>query len=265
MKTLLCAALVGVLLLTACGKKKPSAANSAADTLTRAKITFILGKDENPRNPYYSLADDYYRLNDSDKTEIVIDTIYSLSGVLHYLTQYRPMNGHPWGTVNLVSHGNEFIDLSVQISPYGPRVSEESIRAAIADTVLRPLDTTIVDRQTLINLHGCAVGKNIGLLRMLGVAFGGRTAPRVKASKLFEYYSNISQNNNPQFVKHYYAKVWYAFYQPDSIPDDSMLAAQFKSHYPNDAVNWYDAVTRYHPATPAEEYNIRMFIPVVWE
>src|SRR5881398_878797 len=101
--SLLLSALVVCLVLTACHKKQPvSNAASGADTLSRARITFILGKDENPRNPYYSLANDYYRLNDSEKTEIVIDTIFSLSGVMDYLAKNRPVNGRPWGMINLV-------------------------------------------------------------------------------------------------------------------------------------------------------------------
>src|SRR5205807_8032666 len=99
MKTGLRAALIACLLISACSKKKESIAvsNTAVDSLPRERITFILGKDENPRNPYYSLANDYYRLNDSEKTEIVIDTIFSLSGVMDYLAKNRPINGRPWG------------------------------------------------------------------------------------------------------------------------------------------------------------------------
>ena len=268
MRTALLAGLIACLLLTSCSKKKTPAEESAGvgiDTIARTGITFILGKDDNPRNPYYALADDYYRMNDSEKTETVIDTIYTLSGVLDYLAHNRPTNGRPWRLINLVSHGNEFIDLSVVVSPGGPRVSEESIQQAISDTVLRPLDTTIVDSRTRINLHGCAVGKNIGLLRMLGIAFGGKTPLQVRASRMFEYYGNLSDDNNPQFVKHYYARVWYVYHKPDSIPSDDSLARMFKTQYPTDDVNWAEAVQRYHPSNPSEEYHLRMVIPVSWE
>lgn len=262
------AVLVLSVMLAACGKKEePSEAKrmALADTLPRASITFILGIDENAHNPYYSLADQYYRLNDSDKTEIVIDTIYSLSGVLRYLAQNPPRNGRPWGLINLVSHGNEFIDLSASVTPGGPRISEESVRQAMHDSLLAPLDSSIADYRTLINLHGCAVGKNLGLLRMLGVAFGGAHQIRVKASRMFEYYNNISQTSDPRFIRHYFARVWYAFYRPDTIPTDSQLANNFRSRYPAADVDWLDAVRRSRPNDPSEAYNIRMVIPVVWE
>jgi hypothetical protein len=268
MRMRLLAAVMACAILASCSEKKEPATSSKqviADTLARSAITFILGTDENPRNPYYSLANQYYRLNDSEKTEIVIDTIYSLSGVLEYLANYRPLNGRPWGLINLVSHGNEFVDLSVPVQPHGRRVSEASLAQAIGDSTLRPLDTSIADRLTLVNLHGCAVGKNTGLLKMLGVAFGGSTPLQVKASKLFEYYGNASPNNNPMFVRHYYAKAWYAFYRPDSVPSNDALAEQFKLRYPGDTVKWDTAIGEYYPDNPSQAYNIRLVIPVVWE
>lgn len=260
--------LVCALIVSCSHKEEPSAGTGnlpATDTLPRSAITFILGTDDNPRNPYYSLAAAYYRMSDSEKTEIVIDTIYSLSGVLDYLAQNRPMNGRPWGLINLVSHGNEFIDLSATVTRLGPRISEASIEQAIRDSALRPLDSTIVDARTVISLHGCAVGKNINLLRMLGIAFGGARPIAVRASKLFEYYGNISDGDNPQFIRHYYARAWYAYYHPDSIISDDEFASRLKSRYPADNVNWQEAVSRYHPSNPSEEYNMRFIIPVVWQ
>ena len=47
--------------------------DSHKDTIPRTGITFILGRDESNRNPYFSLANAYYRLSDSEKTEIVIE------------------------------------------------------------------------------------------------------------------------------------------------------------------------------------------------
>jgi hypothetical protein len=248
--------------------KEPVTLSDHADTDTfpRKSITFILGKDENTRNPYYSLANEYYRLNDSEKTEIVIDTFVSLLEVRNYLANHRPENGRPWGLINLVSHGNEFIDLSVLVSPTRSRVSEESLKKAIADSVFRPLDSLTADKKTLFNLHGCSVGNNTALLNALAAAFGGNEKPaRVKASKLFEYYAYLSQNKNPQMVRHYYARVWYAYYNVDSVPDEAALAGQLKRKYPEDNVDWIEAVRKQYPLNPSEAYHINLNIPVVWK
>ena len=236
------------------------------DSISRTSITFILGKDEGSRNPYYSLANHYYRLNDSDKTEIVIDTIFSLLQVRNYLEKHPPKNGKPWGLINLVSHGNEFIDLSVKVFTNGDRTSAKSLLKAIQDSIFMPLDSNIVDLKSLIYLHGCAVGQNIGLLKTLGIAFGGyKKTIKVKASRLFEYYANLSKNKNPQMIRHYFAKVWYGFYKIDSIPDEYSLVKQFRARYPKDDVNWFEAIRRQYPSNPSEIYHISFGVPVVWE
>lgn len=236
------------------------------DTFPRKNITFILGKDDNMRNPYYSLANDYYRLSDSEKTEIVIDTMISLLEVRNYLDKYRPEDGHPWGTINLVTHGNEFIDISVYVTPTGSRVSEKSLLKAIADSVIKPLDTRAVDKKTVFHLHGCAIGNNTVLLNLLGITFGGIKSPaKMQASKLFEYYAYTSQNKNPQTIKHYYAQVWYAYYNVDSFLDEETLVNQLKKKYPNDNIDWVEAIRRQYQSTPSEAYHMNLKIPVVWE
>ncbi len=262
--------------LASCFENKPaeetaevvaaSADTVDTDTFPRSSITFILGKDENTRNPYYSLANQYYRLSESEKTEIVIDSLISLLEVRNYLEDHRPANGRPWGLINLVTHGNEFVDLSVFTSRFGCRVSEESLLKAVSDTVFKPLDSLLVDKKTLFNLHGCAVGNNIGLLNAVGIAFGGKQNPaRVKASKMFEYYAYLSQNKDPQSIRHYYAKVWYAYYKIDSVQNDADLVRQFKKRYPNDSIDWLEAIHRQYPSNPSEAYHMNLNIPVIWE
>jgi hypothetical protein len=260
------------LIFTSCSRKKReeaaevSVSKPVVDTFPRSNITFILGKDEGNHNPYYSLANQYYRVNDLEKTEVVIDTMISLLEVRNYLENHCPENGRPWGLINLVSHGNEFVDLSVFTTPVGCRVSPESLNEAIADSVLIPLDSTIVDSKTLFNLHGCAVGNNSELLNTLAVTFGGKSSPaKVKASKLFEYYSYTGHNRDAKSIKHFYAKVWYAYYKADTIPDDSVLAEQLKAKYPADSMDWITALKRQYPANPSQAYHMSLNIPVVWE
>ena len=236
------------------------------DTVARTSITFILGKDQGQKNPYYALANSYYRINKSEKTEIVIDTIFSLLEVRNFLEAHPPVNGRPWGLINLVSHGNEFIDLSVDVFKGGPRTSAESLLKAIEDSVFKPLSTGIVDSKSQLFIHGCAVGQNKNLLNALGIAFGGQNNPiAVKASKLFEYYGYLVMNKNPQMIRHYFARVWYGFYKYDSLPDDRGLVEQFRSAYPADDVNWQEGVQRQYQLNPSEIYHITFGLPVVWE
>ena len=233
-------------------------------TPPRSSITFILGKDEPGRNPYYTLANHYYRLNDSDRTEFVIDNLYTLLDVRNYLASHRPSNGKPWGVVNLVSHGNEFVDLGFYISRTGKRVSAESLRKAMSDGIIRPLDSTVLDEQTIFYVHGCSVGNNQPLLDALGLALGGKRPANVQASKLFEYYTNL-EGNNPQSVRHYFAEVWYAFYRIDSGLVEDSLINQLQERYPEVNVDWKEALSREAPADPSEAYCMKILVPVIWE
>jgi len=237
-----------------------------ADTIQRTSITFILGEDHTPYNQYYTLANHYYRLNPDDKTEIVIDSFTSIKEVCDYLKTHPGKNDRPYGLINLVSHGNEFLDLRTLVYPKGPRASANTLLKAVQDSVLLPLDTAVLDKKSLIYLHGCAVGNNQQLLNNLALAFGTRkNGVRVKASKLFEYYSYLSKNKNPQSIRHYFARTWYAFYHPDSIPDDQGFVDRLTRRYPNDSVNWLEGIQRRFQSNPSEIYHYSFVVPVVWE
>ncbi|MDR1459797.1 MAG: hypothetical protein LBI60_06255, partial [Bacteroidales bacterium] len=236
------------------------------DTLPRTSITFILGHDRSIYNQYYSLANYYYRLHEEDKTEIVIDTIRALSEVCRYIGEHPPENNRPYGLINLVCHGNEFIDLSALVTPHGVRTSAESLQQAILDSVFIPIDTNCIDSNTLIYLHGCAVGNNQALLSALSVAFGSRqNGVKVMASKLFEYYAYLSKNKNPQSIRHYFAKVWYAFYHPDSLVDQQHFVRQLKKRYPDEQIQWKEGLNRRFQSNPGEIYHFSFFVPFLWE
>ena len=156
--------------LTACngrGSDKESADTAAtvADTVcvcepARTSIPFILGNDNTAYNQYYSMADHYYRLADNDRTDFVVDNLTSLKEVLAYLAKHPPADSLPYGLINIVSHGNEFIDLQMKVTPHGARTSAGSIRQALEKRLLSPPDSGIVDCKTIVFLHGCGVGNN---------------------------------------------------------------------------------------------------------
>lgn len=237
------------------------------DTIPRSSITFILGTDNSEFNQYYTLANHYYRLNADDKTDVVIDRFTSIKEVSDYLRENPGKNDRPYGLVNLVSHGNEFIDLRALVYPKGPRASTENLYQAVRDSILLPLDSTVLDSRSLIYLHGCAVGNNPGLLTALAVAFGSeQTGVRVKASKMFEYYAYLSKNKNPQSIRHYFAKTWYCFYHPDSIPGNAEFVRRFEEYYPGDSlIDWRGGVERRFQSNPGQIYHFSFVVPLTWE
>ena len=233
------------------------------DTIPRISVTFIMGRDNSAYNQYYTLAGLYYRLNPDERTEVVVDSLTALSQVLHWLTTHPAEDGQPYGVVNLVSHGNEFVDLQMTVIPDGPRTSAQSLRQALADTLLTPPDSTVIDRHTLVYLHGCAVGQNQPLLDQLAIAFGGRAV--VKASRLFEYYAYLSPNHNPQSIRHYFARTWYAFYHPDSAYSEAALVRQLRRCYPADTTHWREGLRRRLQDNPSQLYHFSFTVPCLWD
>ncbi|MBO7576802.1 MAG: hypothetical protein J6T03_04970, partial [Bacteroidales bacterium] len=144
--------LIAVASLFACKGRGDAPALPIADTvadtavaLPRTSVTFIMGRDLSAYNPYYSLANQYYRLNPDDRTEFVVDSLTSLSQVFGWLSDNPSPDGRPYGLVNIVSHGNEFVDLQMTVTPGGPRTSVQSLRQALSDSLLSPPDCHAVD------------------------------------------------------------------------------------------------------------------------
>lgn len=225
----------------------------------RTSVTFIMGNDHEYFNQYYDMASHYYRINSNDRTDILIDNLTSLSQVLEWLNSHPAADSLPYGLVNLVSHGNEFIDLQMKIVPGGSRTSPDAIQQALADALLKVPDSTIIDSHTTVFLHGCAVGNNQKLLDGLAEAFGNRAT--VMASKLFEYYAYLSPNRNPQSIEHYYARTWYAYYHPDSAYNESSIIRQLRHRYPHDTTHWLEGLHRRFQNDPSQIYHYSFIVP----
>jgi len=243
----------------------PDTAVPVPEPEPRASITFILGEDRSHYNQYYTLANHYYRLNSAERTDAVVTGLTSLKQVLQYLQKHPPADGRPYGTINLVSHGNQFVDLAMTIRPGGDRTSAATLSEALAKKQIIPPDSTLVDSLTTVFLHGCAVGHNQALLDQLALAFGGNHGVTIKASKLFEYYAYLSTNQNPQSIRHYYARVWYAFYHPDSLMDENDYVRQLNQRYPNDRVRWRSGLRRRFQEQPSDLYHYSFHVTCTWD
>ena len=268
---LLCCMLCVVSLLSCKGRGDAvvvDAIDTAAeviDTLPRTSVTFIMGEDNWAYNQYYTLANHYYRMNRDERTSVVVEGLRSLSQVLEYLQNNPPADGRPYGLVNVVSHGNEFVDLQMKVTPEGGRTSADAIFEALVDGSLVSPDSSVVDSLTTVYLHGCAVGQNYALLAMLARAFGAGHGVTVKASRMFEYYAYLSGNRNPQSVRHYFARTWYAFYHSDSAMDEGRMVWQLRQRYPSDTMNWREGLRRRFQDNPSQLYHYSFEVPCTYE
>lgn len=227
----------------------------------RQDITFLLGQDQDRNNPYFKQASQYYRQHPEDQTEFVIDTCQSLLAVRNYLNEHAPSNGRPWGKINLIFHSNEWTGMGVPTLPGGKRTTEASLANAIGQGTFPPLDKNVVDACTEMVFHGCAFGRNEGLLTALRAAFiPDRVDTQLSSSPYFVIFDQ-QQNGLP---KRFLADYWYAFYRTGNRPDDSLLVKQLKKRYPGAQIDWEGALERQQAEQEGAAFHYTFKVPIIW-
>ncbi|MBN2612036.1 MAG: hypothetical protein JXB00_10815 [Bacteroidales bacterium] len=231
----------------------------------RKNVTFILGEDREKDNPYYTEAENYYLYNKDDKTNDVVTGLKCLAEVSKYLKDNPPENQLPWGTINLVSHGNQWIGLSVQIEPGTGRTTAERLEAYMANDALKPLPDKIVDGRTIILIHGCGIGNNQCLIESIAKFFrSDSSAPVVRASRLFEYYTSLKKDGKVIATQRYFAKAWMTTYKMGYLPDTDEIISDFAEKYPDATVNWQYALSKTCPSWAGDLYHYTFEVPVKW-
>ena len=236
----------------------------ADTTALRENITFILGKDDEPGNNYFSAATNYYYQHPTDKTERVISTCNSLLDVRNYLVDYPPLNGNPWGIINLVAHGNEWSGLSIPTLPGGKRTTVTSLSYAIETNQFKPLPILLADAHTTFQIHGCAVGRNEELLKAIRIAFAGQRKLKVDASPYFIKYNTGNYFKRKGNFSRQLFEGYYAFYPNSYRPSDEKLIHQLKGRYPKENIDWGKALKKNIPINNTEIYHHTFNIPIVW-
>jgi hypothetical protein len=231
----------------------------------RESITFILGEDKESDNPYYEEATNYYLSNPKAKTESVVKNCRSLLEARNYLATCPPENGLPWGQVNLVSHGNQWLGLSAKVAPYSKRATAQAINACIDTGGFEAVPNQLLDQHSELFIHGCGIGNNPLLLQAIARAFGGTdTVPSVRASKLFEYYTSVRTNTSVTESERYFARAWHIIYKRGYKPGNTILCNQLKAKYPDSKIDWQDALSRDQPRYPGDIYYYSFEVPLKW-
>ena len=231
----------------------------------RNAITFILGEDKTDDNRYYEEATNYYAFNEKGKTEHLITNIRSLEGVLEFLRNFKPANGKPWDLINLVSHGNQWMGLSVKVTDYSKRATPERIREYIDNQTLIPLSEDILDENSVIFVHGCGLGNNQELMYAVAEAFGGSNSPvSVRASRLFEYYTSEKHRHRVVSTERYLAQSYSLSFKMGYRPDNKTLIESLQQAHSNAAIDWKDALERTEPRFPGDTYHFTFEVPVKW-
>ncbi len=263
----LSALLLLALFISCVGKRKLEVVNADCISTTpyRESITFILGDDTEEDNMFYKEAARYYQYDLIDRTEYMVNSCRSLTEVREYLLKHPPINNQPWGAINLVTHGNQWLGLSVKIAPGQKRTTEKSLKNALNNGVFIPLPNAVIDSSSELFVHGCAVGQNKNLLEAIGIVFrSNNEKPLVRASLFFENYTSHEENGTVYNSKRYFAKTWFAYYKRGYRPGDIRISRQLKQRYPDADVNWRDVLKREGPRWPGDSYHYSFDVPVKW-
>jgi len=126
----------------------------------RESITFILGKDANPNNPFYDKAFYYFANHPYDQTEFIITSCRSLLDVRNYLASYPTGNALPWSTINIVILPNEVEDLKVPIFPQGTKSNVENLKMVSVQNEFPSLSSNQIDERTRLYIHAAEVEEN---------------------------------------------------------------------------------------------------------
>ena len=230
--------------------------------LPRDSITFILGDDNAPGQVFYRNAERYFKNNDKEKTGKVVTGCYSISEMLEYLNNHRDTSQTPWGHINLVSHGNPFKGLSVDIRPDGNRCSKVNLEKALKNENLPSLQEHITDKKTTIAIHSCGIGHKKKLLDLLEQTFSGPdSSPRIKASPYFEYFF---VNDSTQAVEKFFANYWMISYKMGYKPSDRTLKNVFASLYPDAGIDWGKALENKHAQAAGKVFNYTFEVAGKW-
>jgi hypothetical protein len=237
---------------------------SMVKTEDRVSIAFILGEDKEKDNPYYEEARRYYTTNSEGKTDRVVSTCRSLLEVKDYLKANTPSNGLAWGTIHLVSHGNQWTGLSVKVTPDSKRATTQRILDYTQSIMFESFDETVVDSTTKIFLHGCGIGNNGDLVEAIRLFFGFKNGqPGIVAPKLFEYYASSGSEENLQSLR-YLAESWLVSYPMGDKLKSNFLANELREKYAEAKVDWQDALSREQPRWIGDTYHYTFEVPVKW-
>jgi hypothetical protein len=231
--------------------------------IKRESITFILGEDKDTKNPYYAEATKYYKNNPEGKTTYLETKCRSLQEVRKFLVKHAPANNLPWGIINLVSHGDQWLGLSVKVTSDSKRTTPERLQEYIEKGIFTLLPDSIIDHQTEIVIRACGVGDNPEFIESFVSVFRTKNfSPEIKAPRLFEFYSTEKNKKGKSESRQYLTKAWMVTYKRDQKPGNILICNMLHNKYPDSGIRWEDALTREQPRFAGDTYHYIFTVPV---
>jgi len=225
----------------------------------RQSICFLLGEDKEGYR-YFHLAEQHFLFDEDEQVDIVVKSCRSIGDVIHYLNQTKSET--IWGTIQIVVHGNPYNGLSVPIYDEGPRATIKNLVKCLIDDSLDSLTTPSIDQLTKINFWGCGIGKNPLINVALSSFFRlkNTSSPKIYTSPHFVIFKEY-RNGPPKRIKSTY---WPYIFNRGYRPSDQKIASDMKAQFPDEDINWINAIGKSTNGDISKAFENSFHIPVSW-
>lgn len=228
-------------------------------------ITFIVGKDVNPNNPFYGMADSFFRNHPTYKTEYIVHSATSIEEIIKFLDDNPPHEKKHWENVNIVSHSSEY-GLDMPLTKGGDRLTtkiwQEFNRKQHSGL---PPYIRHLNKQSLITFWGCSFGRQKNQIQNLSKLFSSIDGPtKIRSPKERLHFHSNSDTND---IEHFYSRE-FSLYSQGNSPSPQELHEAYKYQFDHIDIDWVSALSNEfqgeldHPAYSSSDITIRFFLPI---
>ena len=196
----------------------------------RPDITFILGLNESPTNPYLNAAKTIYAENVYFKTDQVITHLTDLHAVKAFLNDSEQNIG-PLGVINIVTHTSPWSGInSTSLDSEKENADIFHLSTVLQQANFSGLSDAIVDASTEIRVIGCALGGHTDLMSQLSVFFGGfdQDRPVVKSPKHHVMLQPFESDDEQVYA---FKNPWF-YVNPKHVKSEAVLEKVIQAHSP---------------------------------
>ena len=254
--TLLCGAASMALIYAACMESESSSITKRFErTVDHTSVTFIMGSDKQGSN-YYSLATEHFLYNEKERTDLVINSCRTVSDIITFLNTSKLRNDNPWSVVNIVAHGNPNTGVNLYLSDEGEKATPKRMLQAVLIDSLPKVNSLVVNSDTNINIWSCGIGKNPLITMSMNKIFQPSDGDSISVycSPHFVIFQPDSITN---VIRRLSLSYWPYYYKRGYRPSQSEIANEMSQQYPNDSLNWNQAINEKEASDLfSEEYHI---------
>ncbi len=246
---------------TSCKNEKKTTpkqeANNSIKTVTKPivkkvhkPIVFIAGRDRDATT-FYSDATEYF----TNKNYTIVQGLYSLEEVVTWLNNNA--NHKTYGEIHIVNNNSPWLGMDLETEINGRRVNSTSLEKCLDNEKL-PVLENYFNANSKIIFHSNALAEDTKLITALQRVFTSEKSAEIIASPYFNVFGG-------EFSKHYLAKPYYVFYPTAKSPGKVDLSKEIAKKYPEEELEWYDALNNERERYVGEPYTMQQNIPIVFE